>query len=288
MSAGFDVSSRFRCARCYCGQGRDHLLAMVVHHIAGDGASLAPLARDLVTAYVARAQGGEPGWAPLEVQYADYAVWQRTVVGDDADESSLAAKQLSYWRERLAGPSARLATDRPRPAVPSLRGATSAFTLLGGGARGSDAHCGRTQLLAVHGRARGAGRGPGPARAVPRTRSYRRSARRSRGAGNARSTIWSACSSTRSPCGPPSRRRTRSARSSTRPARRDLSAFANSDIPFERVAEVAAGGRAPAAQSAVPGRAVVPEHRRAAPGTARSDHRRGRHRRAWPPSSTSR
>ncbi|MBF6171510.1 non-ribosomal peptide synthetase [Nocardia blacklockiae] len=124
MTAGFDVTQEVPVRALLLRNGDDHLLAMVLHHIAGDGASLAPLARDLMTAYLARVRGGEPGWAPLEVQYADFAVWQRSVIGTDDEPDSIAARQLDYWRGQLAGlsGSALLPPDRPRPAVRSMRG----------------------------------------------------------------------------------------------------------------------------------------------------------------------
>nr|WP_083885364.1 non-ribosomal peptide synthetase [Nocardia thailandica] len=105
--------------------GRDHVLAVVAHHIAADGSSMGPLVRDIMTAYAARSTGGEPGWAPLRIQYADYALWQRAVLGDEADPESVAAKQIGYWREALADlpDLLELPTDRPRPAVASLAGA---------------------------------------------------------------------------------------------------------------------------------------------------------------------
>ncbi|MGW0424957.1 amino acid adenylation domain-containing protein, partial [Streptomyces sp. NPDC003015] len=102
----------------------EHVLLLMIHHIAGDGWSLGPLMRDLTAAYTARVRGEAPTWAPLPAQYADFALWQRAALGDAQDEATLAGRQLAHWRQVLDGLPERLElpADRPRPAVATHRG----------------------------------------------------------------------------------------------------------------------------------------------------------------------
>nr|WP_238356597.1 non-ribosomal peptide synthetase [Kribbella italica] len=101
----------------------EHVLLLVVHHIATDGWSTAPLARDLAAAYSARSTGSEVSLPALPVQYADYALWQQEVLGDDADPDSVSRRQLDFWKVALDGVPEELALpyDHSRPVAPTRR-----------------------------------------------------------------------------------------------------------------------------------------------------------------------
>ncbi|MFJ9566967.1 amino acid adenylation domain-containing protein [Streptomyces fuscichromogenes] len=130
----FDISREvpLRCTLFeVAGRDDEYVLLVLLHHIAGDGLSMRPLLGDLAQAYEHRSRGAAPVFGPLPVQYADYTLWQRTLLGDDSDADSVQAAQLAFWREALDGAPQQLDLpfDRPRRAVADHQGATVEVTL---------------------------------------------------------------------------------------------------------------------------------------------------------------
>ncbi|WIM94380.1 amino acid adenylation domain-containing protein [Actinoplanes oblitus] len=103
----------------------DHVLQVTMHHSCSDGWSVGVFLRDLGALYEAFRDGRPDPLAPLPVQYADYAQWQREWLGDDVQ-----ARQVAYWQERLAGidPTLTLPADRERPAVKTYEGRREFFS----------------------------------------------------------------------------------------------------------------------------------------------------------------
>jgi hypothetical protein len=129
----------------------EHVLVLVTHHIASDGWSMQVLMTDLAAAYAARRDGHPPGWAPLPVQYADYTLWQRDLLGADQDHGSVISRQVRYWEQALAGLPEELAlpADRPRPAQASQRGGQVQWRLAGPGLHAALAGLAREQHATV-------------------------------------------------------------------------------------------------------------------------------------------
>ncbi|QBR31299.1 MULTISPECIES: non-ribosomal peptide synthase/polyketide synthase [Pseudomonas] len=98
----------------------DHVLVLIQHHIISDGWSIKVLVNELIQHYAADTAGQPLSLPELEVQYADYAIWQRHWL-----EAGERERQLAYWVKTLGGeqPVLELPIDFPRPAVQSLRGA---------------------------------------------------------------------------------------------------------------------------------------------------------------------
>jgi amino acid adenylation domain-containing protein len=115
----------------FCAGKQKHVLLILLHHIVADGWSMAPLARDLAAAYAARIVHQSPAWPVLPVHYADYTLWQRELLGDEADPESAIARQSMYWMQSLADlpEEMDLPYSFPRPTVNSYRGEVLTFRI---------------------------------------------------------------------------------------------------------------------------------------------------------------
>jgi len=113
IAAPFDLVRELPLRAALLPAADAQLLILTVHHIAADGWSLAVFVQELAAFYDGCRRGSAPTLAALPVQYADYTVWQRQWLRDEALQ-----RQLAYWRRRLEGAPVLLPlpTDRPRPA----------------------------------------------------------------------------------------------------------------------------------------------------------------------------
>ncbi|MFI1104552.1 amino acid adenylation domain-containing protein [Streptomyces melanogenes] len=131
VRAPFDLAAQPPLRAALFAPGPDtHVLLLVTHHIASDGWSLRPLARDLAAAYRARRDGAVPDWPSLPVQYADYAQWQHALLGRPGDPDSLLERQLAFWTKELDGlpESLPLPVDGPRTPTAARPGGSVPFT----------------------------------------------------------------------------------------------------------------------------------------------------------------
>ena len=226
---------------------------------------MAPLARDVMIAYTARAAGAAPAWAPLPVQYADYTLWQRELLGAE-DDAGVAGRRAARLLDAttLGGSAGRAAScrrDRPRPAAPSIRGAhasTSRSTRdLHAGSRTLAREHDATLFMVVH-----------AALAVLLSRlsgtddiaigtpiAGRGEAALDDLVGMFVNTLVLRTAGRRRPRRSPS--------CSRRSASTDLGAFAHADVPFERLVEVLDPARSTAHSPLFQVAARVPEHRAA-------------------------
>ncbi|WP_218776813.1 non-ribosomal peptide synthetase, partial [Nostoc sp. T09] len=123
----FDFASDLMMRGCLLQLDKqEHILLLVIHHIASDGWSMNIVWQELADLYSAFVNGQPNPLVELPIQYADYAVWQRQWL-----EAEVEQIQLNYWQQQLAAapPVLELPTDRPRPPVQTCQGAGQSFTL---------------------------------------------------------------------------------------------------------------------------------------------------------------
>jgi acyl carrier protein len=104
----------------------EHIVMLTMHHIISDGWSMGVLIKEVGALYEAYAEGKASPLRELEIQYGDYAVWQREWLSGEVLEG-----EVGYWREQLRGAPGKieLPVDRERPLVQSFHGAHQTFSL---------------------------------------------------------------------------------------------------------------------------------------------------------------
>ena len=113
-------------ASLFARSAREHILMLVIHHIAVDFWSLAMILNELGTLYVGKNAGQPASLPPLDLRYTDFVRWQTDMLAGPTGE-----RLWDYWKKQLAGPLPvlNLPTDRPRPPIQMFRGAHHDFTL---------------------------------------------------------------------------------------------------------------------------------------------------------------
>ncbi|MBC7888346.1 MAG: amino acid adenylation domain-containing protein [Ferruginibacter sp.] len=126
ISAPFDLSKDHMLRAALISLDEEtHVFVATIHHIASDGWSESIIVKDTVEGYNAYNEGREAQLTPLEIQYADYAIWQRKYLGKELLEN-----KMGYWKNKLQGVvPLQLPTDFARPAVQSRNGAIVNFRI---------------------------------------------------------------------------------------------------------------------------------------------------------------
>ncbi|MFE0076872.1 amino acid adenylation domain-containing protein, partial [Nonomuraea sp. NPDC059023] len=140
--APFDLAAELPIRACLPADGE---VLLVLHHIAADEWSMGPLLRDLSFAYEARLAGRAPEFAPLPVQYADYALWERRALGAPGDPDGMLGRGLAFWRRALDGMPEEIALPHS-----AGDGGSVGFRLGAGGLRGLARRAGVTTFMVVH------------------------------------------------------------------------------------------------------------------------------------------
>ncbi|CAL2107142.1 hypothetical protein T190115A13A_330001 [Tenacibaculum sp. 190524A02b] len=126
LTTPFDLSNDYKLRVCLYNLGNEkYVLACVFHHIASDGWSENILISEFLELYSSLQSGKQANLQALNLQYSDYAIWQRKYLNDEFLNT-----QLSYWEKKLGGTSTlELPLDYTRPAIQSMEGASTFLDL---------------------------------------------------------------------------------------------------------------------------------------------------------------
>jgi amino acid adenylation domain-containing protein len=126
IATPFDLQQDYMLRAQLIVQGdQEYTLVVVIHHIASDGWSTGIIVKELIELYTAALESRASRLLPLDIQYTDYAVWQRNYLSGEVLD-----RKINYWKEKLSGVATlQLPTDFTRPVVQSTQGAARRFTL---------------------------------------------------------------------------------------------------------------------------------------------------------------